>query len=70
MSILKSSESPSETLRERRKPPLRLFATTGYAYASGQGFHVKLTPMQHVVPLPTKFLIWSVLIKEGSESPS
>ncbi|MDZ7959446.1 MAG: ATP-binding protein [Aulosira sp. DedQUE10] len=46
MSILKSSESPSpigdaartETLRERRKPPLRLFATTGYAYASQSEF--------------------------------
>ncbi|MDZ7962981.1 MAG: hypothetical protein RMY34_34835 [Aulosira sp. DedQUE10] len=44
MSILKSSESPSpigdaartETLRERRKPPLRLFATTGYAYAKSR----------------------------------
>ncbi|MDZ7956380.1 MAG: hypothetical protein RMY34_00470 [Aulosira sp. DedQUE10] len=42
MSILKSSD--------RRKPPLRLFATTGYAYASGQGFHVKLTRMNNVVP--------------------
>ncbi|MDZ7961203.1 MAG: hypothetical protein RMY34_25540 [Aulosira sp. DedQUE10] len=26
-------------------------STTGYAYASGQGFHVKLTRMNNVVPL-------------------
>ncbi|MDZ7956754.1 MAG: hypothetical protein RMY34_02400 [Aulosira sp. DedQUE10] len=26
-------------------------STTGYAYASGQGFHVKLTRMSNAVPL-------------------
>ncbi|MDZ7961636.1 MAG: hypothetical protein RMY34_27785 [Aulosira sp. DedQUE10] len=29
-------------------------STTGYAYASGQGFHVKLTRMSNAVLLPVQ----------------